>query len=172
MTKNRVLVPNDGSTFCRQIYPHIAKFLTPEQTTLILLRVGPEQSGLTPTPPKATGYGASVPMYDSHRDAELALHPIYASQERDSAAAAIRSEMTNDIHLLEQAGYLVEVEARFGERGEEIVKFAEHNNIDLIAMTTHWRRGIQKIIFGSVAQYVAAHVNVPILMVHPVLDEG
>ncbi|MCB0152307.1 MAG: universal stress protein, partial [Caldilineaceae bacterium] len=36
-----------------------------------------------------------------------------------------------------------------------------------IAMTTHWRRGIQKLIFGSVAQYVAAHTNTPIFMVRP-----
>ena len=42
MTKQRILVPNDGSAFCRQIYPHLLKFFPPEETELILLRVGHE----------------------------------------------------------------------------------------------------------------------------------
>jgi nucleotide-binding universal stress UspA family protein len=37
----------------------------------------------------------------------------------------------------------------------------------MVAMTTHWRRGIQKLIFGSVAQQVAGHVSVPIMMIRP-----
>ncbi len=81
--------------------------------------------------------------------------------------AEVRSELAGDVHLLREAGYEVDVEVRFGDRGEEIVKFVEHHPIDLIAMTTHWRTGLQKLIFGSVAQYVVARVNKPVLMVRP-----
>lgn len=167
MTKQRILVPNDGSAFCRQIYPHLLKFFPPEETELILLRVGHAPSGLVPAPPRPAGYDGRAATYASHRDANLALHPIYASQEWDSAAAEIRAELAGDMHLLEQAGYTVTLEVRFGDRGEEIVKFADHRAVDAIAMTTHWRTGIQKLIFGSVAQYVAAHGSAPIFMVRP-----
>ena len=170
MTKQRILAPNDGSAFCRQIYPHLLRFFPPEQTELVLLRVGDPPAGHTAIPPRPAGYDGAVTMYASDRDANLAIHPIYASQEWESAVAEIHAELAGDLHLLRQAGYEVTLEVRFGERGEEIVKFVEHHAIDAIAMTTHWRTGIQKLIFGSVAQYVASRVNVPIMMVRPESD--
>lgn len=50
--KNRILVPNDGSQFSRQIYPHIGKFVPPEDTELILLHVGAQPEGMVGTPPR------------------------------------------------------------------------------------------------------------------------
>jgi nucleotide-binding universal stress UspA family protein len=167
MTKDRVLVPNDGSAFCRQIYPHIQRFLVAKDTIIILLRVGQLPEGHVGAPPRPAALDVSPTMYDTHSDAEFAAHPIYASQERDSATAAIRSELSEDVRALEAEGYTVDVQVRFGDGGEEIVRYVENNHVDLIAMTTHWRQGIQKLIFGSVAQHVAAHVNVPILMIRP-----
>ena len=167
MTKHRVLIPNDGSTFCRQIYPHLQKFLPPEQTELILLRVGHHPEGLLGAPPRPAGMDVALTMYDSHQDAEFAAHPIFASQEWESAEAEIRRTLLEEAHTLEAAGYTVSVEVRFGDRGESIVHYVQNTEVDLIAMTTHWRTGLQKLIFGSVAQQIAAHVNVPILMIRP-----
>ena len=171
MSKQRVLVPNDGSAFCRQIYPHLMKFLRPEESALILLRVGHAPTGLVGLPPRAAGIHGGMTSYESEKDAEYAAHPIYASQERDSAISDVQAELVDDVHLLRAAGYEVTVEVRFGDRGEEIVKYVQSSGVDLIAMTTHWRTGIQKLIFGSVAQQVAGHVSVPILMVKPEHDE-
>jgi nucleotide-binding universal stress UspA family protein len=165
--KHRILVPNDGTQFCRQIYPQIAKFIPPENTELILLRVGHQPGGLVGTPPRPAAISVSVPMYDTSRDAEYAAHPIYASQEYDSAEAEIKRTLIEDAHVLEEAGYKVKVEVRFGDRGDEIIKYVEHNPVDMVAMTTHWRTGIQKLIFGSIAQQVAGHVSVPIMMIRP-----
>jgi len=170
MTKQTILVPNDGSAFCRQIYPHLLKFFPPEQNQLILLRVGAAPAGRVPAPPRPTGYDGTVTMYANDRDVNLAIHPIYASQEWDSAVAEIHSDLAGDLHLLRQAGYEVELVVRFGDRGEEIVKFADYHAVDAIAMTTHWRTGIQKLIFGSVAQHVAAHGSAPVFMVRPESD--
>ena len=167
MSKQRVLVPNDGSAFCRQIYPHLMKFFHPDDYTLILLRVGQPPEGLVGLPPRPAGIDGSMSTYESHRDAEYAAHPIYASQERESIVGAIKGELQEDERVLRDAGYDVNVEVRFGDRGAEIINFVEMHPVDLIAMTTHWRTGIQKLIFGSVAQHVASHVTVPILMVKP-----
>ena len=171
MTRQRILVPNDGSAFCRQIYPHIQKFFPPEQTQIILLRVGHAPEGHVAMPPRPSGVDVNLNMYETQQDAELAAHPIYASQERDSAAADLSAALLTDAEQLIAAGYQVDVEVRFGDRGEEIVRFIDFNPVDLIAMTTHWRTGIQKLIFGSVAQQVAGQVNIPILMVRPEHDE-
>jgi nucleotide-binding universal stress UspA family protein len=165
MTKQRVLVPNDGSEFCRQVYPVLLKFFAPEQTELVLLRVGHHPAGMVGAPPRPASMNMSLTMFNTHQDAEQAAHPIFASQEWESAEAEIRRQMLQDAHLLETAGYTVEVQVRFGDGGEEIVKYVEYNPVDVIAMTTHGRTGIQKLIFGSVAQHVAAHVSTPILMV-------
>lgn len=167
MSKQRVLVPNDGSAFCRQIYPHLLKFLRPEETTLILLRVGQPQAGLIGMPPRPAGIDASMTAYETHKDAEYAAHPIYASQEMESAVGAVKAELQEDAQMLKDAGYEVVVEVRFGDRGHEIINFIDTHDVDLIAMTTRWRTGIQKLIFGSVAQQIAGHVNIPILMVKP-----
>jgi nucleotide-binding universal stress UspA family protein len=171
MSKQRVLVPNDGSAFCRQIYPHLLKFLQPDGCTLILLRVGQPHAGLIGLPPRPAGIDSSMTTYESHKDAEYAAHPIYASQEMESAVGAVKAELQEDAQMLREAGYDVVVEVRFGDRGHEILNFINVHDVDLIAMTTHWRTGIQKLIFGSVAQQIAGHVNVPILMVKPVANE-
>ena len=167
MTKQRVLVPNDGSAFCRQIYPHLLQFLRPEDYALTLLRVGQPKMGLVGLPPRPAGIDASITAYDTHKDAEYAAHPIYASQEWESSVAAVKSELQTDEQMLREAGYEVNVEVRFGDRGEEIINYVDIHPVALIAMTTHWRTGIQKLIFGSVAQHVASQVSVPILMVKP-----
>ena len=99
MTKQCILAPNDGSAFCRHIYPHLLKCFPPDQTKLLLLRVGDAPVGHTALPPRPAGYDSAVTMYASDRDASSALHPWYASQDCDSATAETRTELTRDILL-------------------------------------------------------------------------
>jgi len=47
----------------------------------------------------------------------------------------------------------------------EIVDFANVNDVDLIAMSTHGRSGIGRWVFGSVASRVLEGTNKPILLV-------
>ncbi len=172
MTKHRVLVPNDGSNFSRHIYPQIKKFLPPEENELVLLRVGQHPEGIVGAPPRPAAMDVTVTMYDTAQDAQWAHHPIFASQERDSAEAEIKRAMLDDAHELADAGYDVSVEVRFGDRGEEIIRYVENHPVDMIAMTTHWRKGFQKLLHGSVAQEVAGHVTVPIFMMRPENEEN
>lgn len=61
----------------------------------------------------------------------------------------------------------VEVESIFleGSPANEIVDFAEKNDIDLIVMGTLGRTGLQKILLGSVAQNVVRHSRKAVLVV-------
>jgi nucleotide-binding universal stress UspA family protein len=54
-----------------------------------------------------------------------------------------------------------------GDAGEEIVRTAEKEEIDLIVMGTHGRKGLDRTLFGSVAAYVVKHASAPVLTVNP-----
>jgi nucleotide-binding universal stress UspA family protein len=48
---------------------------------------------------------------------------------------------------------------------EEILKFAEEKNIDLIVIGTHGRKGIDRVLFGSTAERVVRNASCPVLTV-------
>lgn len=55
-----------------------------------------------------------------------------------------------------------------GYADEEILKFAAKEKIDLIVMGTHGRKGVDKILFGSVAEKVVKSSRIPVLSIRPV----
>ncbi|MBU2547736.1 MAG: universal stress protein [Proteobacteria bacterium] len=54
-----------------------------------------------------------------------------------------------------------------GYPSEEILKMARSERPDMIIMGTHGRRGLEKIIFGSVAEEVVKKSPVPVLLIPP-----
>jgi nucleotide-binding universal stress UspA family protein len=54
-----------------------------------------------------------------------------------------------------------------GDPAEEILEYAQAEGIDLIIIGTHGRKGLEHIIFGSVAERVVKKSPVPVLTVNP-----
>jgi nucleotide-binding universal stress UspA family protein len=54
-----------------------------------------------------------------------------------------------------------------GDASEEIIKYIEDRHIDLVIMGTHGRKGLDKVIFGSVAERVVKTAPVPVMVVNP-----
>ena len=54
-----------------------------------------------------------------------------------------------------------------GDPAEEILNYAENEDIDIIIIPTHGRKGIEKILFGSVARRVIKMSPVPVLSINP-----
>jgi nucleotide-binding universal stress UspA family protein len=54
-----------------------------------------------------------------------------------------------------------------GDASEQIVNFVESKGIDLVIMGTHGRKGLDKVIFGSVAERVVNIAPVPVLLINP-----
>lgn len=54
-----------------------------------------------------------------------------------------------------------------GEPEKEILNIAKEWQADLIVMGTHGRSGITKLLFGSVAEYVLKHSEVPVIVAPP-----
>jgi len=60
-----------------------------------------------------------------------------------------------------------QVDVLLGEVAEEITRFAAEEKIDLIIMGTHGRKGLDKIVFGSVADRVVKTSPAPVMVVNP-----
>ncbi len=54
-----------------------------------------------------------------------------------------------------------------GYAAEEILHYATEIDADLIIMATHGRRGIDRILFGSVAEKVVKNAVQAVLTIHP-----
>jgi nucleotide-binding universal stress UspA family protein len=168
--KRRVLIPIDGSAFSLQILNVVKEYLSPDEHQLILLRVESEPHGLVAGPARMATAIPYPPSYNTAQDALRARHPIYASQEAESLMGAVHHAMLATLRHLEGFGYQVELAVRFGNPVEEIMNYICTNKIDLIAITTHGRTGVQKFLFGSVAAEIIRQVNIPVLLLRPTLQ--
>ena len=54
-----------------------------------------------------------------------------------------------------------------GDPAEEVLNYVQSEGIDLVIMGTHGRKGLEHIIFGSVAERVVKQSPVPVLTVNP-----
>jgi nucleotide-binding universal stress UspA family protein len=64
---------------------------------------------------------------------------------------------------------LPEIKARVvsGYASDEIIKYCDEEEIDLVIMGTHGRSGLGKVVFGSVAEQVLRTSRVPVTVVNP-----
>jgi nucleotide-binding universal stress UspA family protein len=58
-------------------------------------------------------------------------------------------------------------EVILGEPAESIVGYIEDQRIDMVVMGTHGRKGLDRVLFGSVAERVIKTSPVPVLVVNP-----
>jgi len=79
------------------------------------------------------------------------------------------AEKTMD-NYLNEAFEGVEVQGKVvtGYAAEEILRVADEERVDIIIMGTHGRRGIDRILFGSVAEKIVKSSKRPVLTIRPV----
>jgi len=65
---------------------------------------------------------------------------------------------------LQAEGFEVSSVLAMGEPAEEIIKLARSQPVELIAMSTHGHRFISDLLYGSTADKVRHHVDVPVLL--------
>ncbi|MCA9837161.1 MAG: universal stress protein, partial [Trueperaceae bacterium] len=64
-------------------------------------------------------------------------------------------------------GFNVHSRVLYGKPSDEIVKLAEAEASDFIAMTTHARGGLAEWVMGSVAQAVLHEITIPVIFLNP-----
>jgi nucleotide-binding universal stress UspA family protein len=137
----RAVVPLDGSREAEAIVPFILSIAGPLDMEVVLVRV------LQPIPPEVVEGSRHVVVEDveaRRADAEEYLAPLAVE--------------------LADKGVRVRTEVRRGEPAAEIVACAREVAADLIAMTTHGRSGLGRLLFGSVAEAVLRRAQLPVLM--------
>lgn len=106
----------------------------------------------------------------AHPAEVILLRVLPATGVLPSAAEREAIEARNYLSAVEKRLQRQRVNVRSSVRhGEdtalEITDYAEANDVDLIAMSTHGRSGVGRWIFGSVAEKVLRGTNKPILLV-------
>lgn len=64
-------------------------------------------------------------------------------------------------------GVETKAEVVVGYAAEEILEVAAKEEADMIVMGTHGRKGIDRILFGSVAERVVKNSHLPVLTIRP-----
>ncbi|MFO1477089.1 MAG: universal stress protein [Verrucomicrobiota bacterium] len=96
----------------------------------------------------------------------------WAARNYDRLQLAESEEMKADRRYLDQTadqlrgeGLRVESRLALGEPAREILKIAESEHCDLIAMTSHGHRLLGDLIFGSTIHEVRHSTSIPVLLV-------
>ncbi len=167
MNMHHLLVPLDGSSWSDAIVPTLCQLLDPKQYHVTLLRVAEEPVGvgLLPEPQFVDPRLAS--NYPPTGAWQPAIHPIYDIQVEESERAELEDALHVAAQPLRAAGFTVALVVRFGDPAEEIVAATKVQCVDLIAMTTHGRTGMRRVLLGSVAEQVMRSAQVPVLLLRP-----
>ncbi len=54
-----------------------------------------------------------------------------------------------------------------GDPAEKILNYIKTENMDIVIMGTHGRKGLDRILFGSVAAHVIKESSVPVMSINP-----
>jgi nucleotide-binding universal stress UspA family protein len=132
----RILVPLDGSSLAEAILPQVQDLAKALGAELFLVRAAAAHvfPGVDPTEGEV----------DVVRKAEAYVTEV-AGRLRDT-------------------GIPIHTTVRYGEAAEEILRHIKDNAVDLVAMSTHGRSGLSRLVLGSVAAQVVHRATVPVLL--------
>jgi len=172
----RILVPLDGSDFSRAVLPYVKALAACNHAEVLLLQAVPEpeidpgEAYWTLTFGRAASLG-EAPRWapdapSSERQAWIESMRTELSRRMAEAKAAAQDQLSSVAEEFTAAGVgKCEVLVQFGAPADVILEMAQASQSDLIAMTTHGRSGLQRLLMGSIADKVIRHANVPVLLV-------
>ena len=136
-----ILVPLDGAAGSEAVLGTIGEIARAEGASVRLLGVHP-------------------PAHEVEADGRILA---YADQETERVEAEGRQYLKRVAAGLSPVA--VSIAVRFGEPAEQIVEEAEAARATLIAMASHRRTGIARIVKGSVAERVERTTTIPVMLV-------
>ena len=139
----RILVPLDGSALAERVLPIAARLARSSGGSITLLRVVPSPLAFTSQPTES-----SVPMQG----------------DVDSDHAGAVAYLTRITASSELAGVATNTEVFRSTPAEMILSVARSKQMDIIIMCSHGYTGMTRWALGSVAEKVASHAPVPVLV--------
>lgn len=147
----RILAPVDGSEAGRPAFELADRLAAQLGAELQILHVVP------PLPAPMVGpYGGNMTAFnweDTLRAMEEQGEAIVEHAQKLAQAPRVKTAL---------------LKAQTRREADVIVDFARDSRADLIVMGTHGRTGLERLLLGSVAEGVAHHAPVPLLLVRPV----
>lgn len=132
----KVLAAVDDSKYSNAALETIVAQIPPRNTEVLVLHVV-EPMTVSPPPQMSAGY----------------------APELESGIKAGRELVERGAQKLRAAGFKADAKVELGDIREVILDAAAEWQADLVVMGSHGRRGVQRFLLGSVAEYVARHAQ-------------
>jgi nucleotide-binding universal stress UspA family protein len=115
------------------------------------------------SPASESAFSAIMPLVRAYAPEVAVLHVL----EDPEASFMPPAQIAKACGALRASNVNAYLELREGLPAEEILRVAREKKVDLIAMSTHGRGGVVRLIVGSVAEQVLRRTEVPLLVTHP-----
>lgn len=139
-----ILVALDGSPLAETILPYVGALARGTGATVTLLHV------------------AHIPKDLVHPEGRAALEHLARRLEPRA-----QEYLAGVGHRLEEQGLTVQQVVTAGDAATEILRVALEQRADIVALATHGRSGLQRWLYGSVADAVLHRSPLPVLLVRP-----
>jgi nucleotide-binding universal stress UspA family protein len=140
----RTLLAIDESKFSEAAIHAVIQYMRPGQTEVCVLHV-------------------VEPLLLAPEFREGNLENIRATEERlleQGKELVARAQQT-----IRKAGFKVQTAVKEGDHRAEIIDYAAQWNADLIVLGSHGRKGMDRFLMGSVAEFVARHASCSVWVV-------
>lgn len=147
----KIMVGLDGSSLARQAIPYAVMEAKQNNAQILLCRTVSELAVISPNLPGSPG----LPIRPAAKEVQEQFRMAEKYLEAEAA------------ELKEKTGIEVETDVSLGMEGGAIIKAAADNDIDLIVLSTHGSSGLERVVFGSTANYVVRESGIPNLVIRP-----
>lgn len=141
----KILVPVDFSDNSRQILRSAAELAAEFKASLSVVFV--------------------VQSFDDYSGFFVPHTPV--GQFEEEMVRNAEEKMKSFVAEVLPAGTPVQTRVLAGDVAEAIIEHAESTGIDLIVMGTHGYKGVERLLFGSVAEKVIKTAACPVLSINP-----
>jgi nucleotide-binding universal stress UspA family protein len=141
-----ILVTLDGTPRSEAVVPHAIDVAKSMRSAITLLRV---------VDAVAADWGERGAM--GKAQAETTIRSMFADQAQ--------TYLERVAHEIARADVRVHTLVKQGPPARQIITAAKEVDADAIAMSTHSRRGLNRLMFGSVAEQVLHETHLPVILV-------
>ena len=145
----KILVPLDGSALAEKVLPHVTALAKGTGAEVTLVTVVQLMLGAAGSKLEAFPEAASERLTALKAEAMIYLEKV----QRD----------------LKGQGITAQAFSLEGDVASEIIAYAERAGVDLVAMATHGRSGVDRFLMGSIAEKVVRSTTKPVLLIRALL---
>ena len=145
-----ILVPTDFSEPTRQVMDYAVYLAQTFGARLILVHIF-----------------QTLPLTEAVNWLDTAAPPAAESGLWEQLKAAAETQMARLKEKYSEAGVEIETRVAEGVPSVEIIRLADREKVDLIAMGSHGRTGVRHLLIGSVAERVVRKAPCPVFVIKP-----